>query len=100
MKQLGHDLISIRLIHVNRDFTFKKEGDYKGLIKDENDITEEIKNEIKSVKKIGGKIIYTKDITFSSSKLINTFRSAHSSSKNILNRIKKNNTFCRNHDFD
>ena len=42
MKQLGHDLISIRLIHVNRDFTFKKEGDYKGLIKDENDITEEI----------------------------------------------------------
>jgi len=42
MKQLGHDLISIKLIHVNGDFTFKKEGDYKNLIIDENDITEEI----------------------------------------------------------
>ena len=45
MKQFGHDLISIKLIHVNGGFIFKKEGDYKDLINDENDITEEINEE-------------------------------------------------------
>ena len=42
MKELGHDLISIKLIHVNGGFVLKKKGDYKDLINDENDITEEI----------------------------------------------------------
>ena len=37
----------------------------------QNDISGEIKNEVKAVKKNGGKIIYTKGETFSSSKLIN-----------------------------
>ena len=45
MKQFGHDLISIKLIHVNGGFILKKEGDYKDLINDENDITEEINAE-------------------------------------------------------
>mgnify|MGYP001318044838 FL=1 len=45
MKELGHDLISIKLIHVNGGFILKKEGDYKDLINDENDITEEINEE-------------------------------------------------------
>lgn len=45
MKQFGHDLISIKLIHVNGGFILKKEGDYKDLINDENDITEEINEE-------------------------------------------------------
>ena len=45
MKQLGHDLISIKLIHVNGGFILKKKGDYKDLINDENDITEEINAE-------------------------------------------------------
>ena len=45
MKELGHDLISIKLIHVNRDFILKKKGDYKDLINDENDITKEINEE-------------------------------------------------------
>ena len=39
MKQLGHDLISIKLIHINKDFTLKKEGDYQDLVDDENDLT-------------------------------------------------------------
>jgi len=42
MKQLGHDLISIKLIHINKDFTLKKEGDYQDLVDDENDLTSEI----------------------------------------------------------
>ena len=45
MKQFGHDLINIKLIHVNGGFILKKEGDYKDLINDENDITEEINEE-------------------------------------------------------
>ena len=45
MKQFGHDLISIKLIHVNGNFILKKEGNYKGLINDENAITEEINEE-------------------------------------------------------
>ena len=45
MKQFGHDLISIKLIHVNGGFILKKEEDYKDLINDENDITEKINEE-------------------------------------------------------
>ena len=42
MEQLGHNLISIKLIHINRDFTLKKEGDYQDFINDENDLTGKI----------------------------------------------------------
>jgi len=45
MKQLGHDLITIKLIHINKNFTLKKEGKYEGLIDDEIDITKEINEE-------------------------------------------------------
>ena len=95
-------LNSINFVVINRNLTasslieklkpniYCKGPDYKIT---KNDITGEIKNEIKSVKKIGGKIVYTKDITFSSSKLINKFKGVHLSSKKTLNRIKKNNTF-------
>ena len=42
MKQLGHDLISSKLIHINKNFTLENDGDYKDLVNDENDITSEI----------------------------------------------------------
>ena len=42
LKELGHNLSSIKLIHVNANFILEKEGDYEGLINDENDITEEV----------------------------------------------------------
>lgn len=45
-----------------------KGQDYK---KASNDITGEIKNEIKEIKKIKSKIVFTNEITFSSSRLIN-----------------------------
>ena len=49
---------------------FCKGPDYKNHL---DDITGEIKNEIKAIKKNNGKIVFTKDVTFSSSKLINKF---------------------------
>ena len=39
MKRLGANLISIKLIHINKDFTYKGDQDYKDLINDENDVT-------------------------------------------------------------
>ena len=46
-----------------------------------NDITNEIKNEAKEIRRIGGKILFTSGRTFSSSKLINN--------KSLLNQEKK-----------
>ena len=64
-----------------------KGADYK---KHKNDITGEIVNEIKEVKKYGGNIHYTGAITFSSSKLINAYGDNQSKKqKNIINKIKK-----------
>lgn len=96
-------LDSINFVAINRNPTalpviqeFKpqvycKGPDYKIF---KNDITGEIKNEINEVKKFGGKIIYTKDITFSSSTLINKFGGIHSlGQKKILSQIKKKYTF-------
>jgi len=45
LKELGHDLTSIKLIHVNGNFIFEKKDNYEGLINDENDITEEVNEE-------------------------------------------------------
>ena len=45
LKQLGHDLISSKLIHINKNFTLENDEDYKDLINDENDITEKINEE-------------------------------------------------------
>lgn len=68
-----------------------KGPDYKN---NKKDITGEIKNEIKAIKKCNGKIIYTKDITFSSSKLINEYSDLYSNSqKNFINKIKKKFNF-------
>ena len=54
-----------------------------------NDITGEIKNEIKALKKYGGVIKYTNDITNSSSKLINEYYSNFSlNQKKTIRNIK------------
>jgi len=59
-----------------------------------NDITGQIKNEISALKKIGGKIHYTKNITFSSSALINQYTDFNSNlQKTSIKKIKKNYTF-------
>ena len=42
LKELGHKLVGIKLIHINKDFILEKKDAYEGLINDENDITEEV----------------------------------------------------------
>lgn len=68
-----------------------KGPDYKDL---NNDVTQEITKEISAVKKIGGKIIFTKGKTFSSSNLINQFLINKQDSKSLLlGKIKKELNF-------
>lgn len=42
LKQIGHNLISCKLIHINKDFTLENTEDYKDLINNENDISNKI----------------------------------------------------------
>ena len=68
-----------------------KGPDYKN---HSNDITGEIKNEINTIKKVGGKIVYTKDITFSSTGLINQYGDINSEVQKLyIKKIKKKYTF-------
>tara|TARA_Y100000816_G_C26101318_1_gene583767 strand:- start:874 stop:2394 length:1521 start_codon:yes stop_codon:yes gene_type:complete len=54
-----------------------------------NDLSGEIKNEISTVKKIKAKILYTRGITSSSSKLINNSIQDNSKKRTFLEKIKK-----------
>ena len=61
---------------------------------DYHHISGEIKNELRAIKKCRGKIVYTKDITFSSSNLINKFGNLYSiKEKSLINKIKKEYNF-------
>jgi len=72
---------------------YSKGQDYKI---HQNDVSGEIKNEINAVKKIGGKIIYTKGNIFSSSNLINKFSQICSAEQKIeINKIKKKYSFLK-----
>ena len=82
---------AIQVIKKIKPNIYCKGPDYKKL---SEDISGEIKNEKKIIEKLGGKIFFTKDITFSSSKLINKFASIHSDNqKTLINKIKKNYDF-------
>ena len=60
----------------------------------ENDITGKITEEADAVKSIGGKIIFTSEITFSSSQLLNTFFSPFSQTvQSFLDDFKKRYDF-------
>ncbi len=67
-----------------------KGPDYKNYKKD---VTGEILNEVKEVKKYGGKIVYTEDEVFSSSNLINKHVSGSNKIKNFISKIKNNYSF-------
>lgn len=74
---------------------YAKGSDYKNL---EDDVTGNIKKEFEAVKKYNGDILYTDEITFSSSSLINEFFSSFSDEvKDFLgfakNIISENNLF-------
>lgn len=62
-----------------------KGNDYKNKF---NDLTKKIGKEILTVKKYGGEVKFTNDITFSSSKLINNYFNNHTlEQKNFLSKI-------------
>ncbi len=68
-----------------------KGPDYK---KFRNDLSGEIKNELKAIKKVNGKIFFTKDETYSSGKLINKYSNIFTQKqKNFLNKIKRKYSF-------
>jgi len=70
-----------------------KGPDYKN---HRNDVSGQIKNEIRAVKKVGGKITHTHDLTFSSSKLINKYSDIYSDlKKKLINRIKRKYNFTK-----
>ncbi len=67
---INNSATAVSLITLLKPNIYCKGPDYK---KNKDDITGEIKNEIKSIKRVKGKIVYTEGITFSSSSLLNKF---------------------------
>tara|TARA_B100001123_G_C15331118_1_gene1031258 strand:+ start:619 stop:2145 length:1527 start_codon:yes stop_codon:yes gene_type:complete len=64
-----------------------KGSDYK---KNKNDVSGQIGNEIKAVKKLGGKTVYTEDVSFSSSMLLNKYGNILGDKERLfINQIKK-----------
>jgi len=82
---------AVKVIQKLKPKIYCKGPDYKNY---KNDISAQIKNETNAVKKIGGKTIYTNDITFSSSKLLNQYAEIYNDQqKFIIKRIKKEYRF-------
>ena len=78
---------------IKPDF-YCKGPDYKSL---NQDITGQIKKEIKLVKSYGGKVIFTKDQTFSSSKIINKLgATVNQEQKVFLNKLKSSTNIDQN----
>ena len=88
---LNRNPSAIPVIEELKPNIYCKGPDYKN---HKNDISGEIRNEINAVKKNGGKTIYTKGITFSSSKLLNKYGEIYTDQqKSLINRIKKKYQF-------
>ncbi len=84
---INNSSTAVNVISALKPNLYCKGPDYR---KNKNDLTGEIKNEIKSLKKNGGKIFYTQDKTFSSSFLINKFSDNISDKqKQIFSTINK-----------
>ena len=86
---INNSKTSINLIKNLKPNFYSKGADYKD---SKEDITQEIKNEIKAVKSFGGKVIFTDEFSSSSSKLINSYLSVLNQNQKIfINKLKKNN---------
>jgi len=84
---------AINMIQKVRPNVYCKGPDYKN---NQNDISGKIKDEVKAVKNAGGKIFYTEDITFSSSKLLNEYVDIRSNmQKTIIKKIKQKYSFAK-----
>ena len=82
---------AVNLIKKIKPNIYCKGPDYKNY---EKDITNQIKNEVNAIKSVGGKIVHTEGITFSSSKLINKFGNLQSADqKQLIKKIKKQYSF-------
>ena len=84
---INNTITAVNPIRVIKPDIYCKGQDYK---KASNDITGEIKNEIKEIKKIKSKIVFTDEITFSSSRLINKSTDFfHQNKKKLLIKLAK-----------
>jgi rfaE bifunctional protein kinase chain/domain/rfaE bifunctional protein nucleotidyltransferase chain/domain len=90
---LSDNPTAIQIIKSLKPDFYCKGPDYKNY---KNDTTGAILDEIKMTKKFGGRIVYTKDITFSSSKVINSFSNAYSlEQKKTFQKIKEKYNFSK-----
>jgi len=96
IKEVDHVILSNQktskeIINLVRPDFYFKGNDYKD---EKKDYSEGIKIEKKELKKHGGKIIFTNELTFSSTNLINRFSSElDEETKKYLLRLKKNVNF-------
>ncbi len=82
---------AVNPIKILKPNVYCKGTDYKNL---NDDITGEIRNELNAIRKINGKIFFTEEMTFSSSRLINKSTDFFShNQKKIINKIKKASNF-------
>ena len=88
LNNLSSAVDSIKKIKPN---VYCKGSDYQN---HSDDLTGKIRQEVDAVKKVRGKVVYSKDITFSSSNLINKYSDILSrSQKNLVDKIKKKYNF-------
>lgn len=87
---LSNSDVSISIIKTIKPDVYCKGPDY---VNHEDDISGNIKKEIKEITRAGGRIAYTKGKTYSSTKLINTFSDHfNNDQKKFINLIKSKHT--------
>ncbi|SVE02604.1 uncharacterized protein METZ01_LOCUS455458, partial [marine metagenome] len=93
----SHNETAIEIIKTLKPSFYCKGPDYS---KNCNDITNNIQKEVKAIKSVGGKIIYTKTVKYSSSNILNSIKennifSNHNFIKNFKNKINFNQDFIK-----
>ncbi len=88
---INENKLPTRLIEEIKPNFYFKGPDYKELTKDKS---KDINKDILSVKKIGGRVIFSEDISFSSSNIINkNFNLLDYNQKKFIRKISKNYTY-------
>ena len=84
---LNNSATAVEIIKKIKPNFYCKGPDYKNF---KNDITGQIKNELRAVKRVGGKLVYTDDPIYSSSSILNKLENVYDlSQKNFIRKIKK-----------
>ena len=87
---LNNKKTAVNVIKKIRPNFYCKGSEYKKI---KNDLTKEIKNELKAIKSINGQIIFTGGEVFSSSKILNMTSSFSKTHQVIIKNIKKKYSF-------